>query len=265
MKLALCISGLLRKIDYTTLNETFAHLNPDIYLHTWDSEYNTHLNKVKEIFPTATIKIEKYNDVFDNIRSNTDVDVFRYRFAQFYTVQQSFLMCAESNKQYDLIVRARTDLDIYQKQWELFDFQTFKKFTNTKLDTIRTHKFNPDNFPSKEDYEYDTIPWIMTKSTGSFNYYNHIYDFFWLMNSLTLTKLLEYTPSQLVQKAVKIFDYYSSSTKLNPVSPLIWEEIFKELDVDRIFDSLNYCTTRIIRVNNERELSTFDKHYGSLL
>lgn len=265
MKLAVCISGLLRKIDRTTIYDAFKHLNPDIYIHTWDSEYNIHLGKIQEVFPSAKTHIERYDDVFDLSKEKADVDVFRYQFAQFYTVQQSLLMCANSGKDYDLIIRARTDLDIYYKHWEKFDFQTFKDFTNTKLNTIRTHKFNPAFVPSQKDYEYNTVPWIMTKSTGAFNYYNHIYDFFWLMNTKSLYKLLQYTPTQLVQKAKKIHDYYSSSTKLNPVSPLIWEEIFKELDIDRIFDSLNYCTSKIIRVENEQELPTFDEHYGSLL
>lgn len=265
MKLAVCISGLLRKIDQTTILDAFKHLNPDIYIHTWDSDYNTHLGKIDKIFPSANIHIERYDEMFDLSTENTDTDVFRYQFAQFYTVQQSFLMCANSGKEYDLIVRARTDLDIYHKEWHHFDFKNFQNFTNTKLDTIRTHKFNRVIAPAQEDYTYNTVPWIMTKFSGAFNYYNHIYDFFWLMNTKSLNRLTQYTPTQLVQKAKKIYDYYSRSTKLNPVSPLIWEEIFKELDIDRICDSLNYCTTKIIRVENEKESPTFNEHYGSLL
>ena len=55
MKIAICISGQLRKLEENLIATAFKDYEVDYYIHTWDHEFNPNLKLVKEYFPPALL------------------------------------------------------------------------------------------------------------------------------------------------------------------------------------------------------------------
>jgi len=130
-KIAVCLSGQLRKLGQPDHKNIFRNADVDYFIHTWDHKYNPNLNEIDILthYPNATIQVEKYETDFDNIieelekyknRNWTNDEIregsFRYHFAQYYTIIKSLNMCYNHYKDYDFIIRLRTDIDIFNSE-----------------------------------------------------------------------------------------------------------------------------------------------------
>lgn len=250
LKIAICISGQLRKLPMTKLHRIASALNADVYIHTWENEYNIHLDKLHQFFPDAKVAIETYENNFDKIlklknqfplvNENDTVPTLRYHYAQSYTVIKSFQLCLGSGKEYDLIFRARTDLDLpfgaYTKE-EDFD-QLIKKLQ----DTLYLHNKHEWWYSGNELFldptsELNTQPWLATSILSYNKYMSTIQDWFWIMNYGALKKLCSMSPEEAVMKSHLISKEYQM-TRGKPLSeppslktPSIWFKIFEMLGI----------------------------------
>jgi hypothetical protein len=127
VKIALCISGFFNsKRDKSSLGANgFKHIEKhilskgdvDVYVHSWDVENS---DKIKELYCSRLqgIEIEPNKDfkkVFnqnglDKLPVHRGATPFWNVFSQFYSVQRSFELLKESNKKYDVVIKARFDL-----------------------------------------------------------------------------------------------------------------------------------------------------------
>jgi hypothetical protein len=127
MKIALCISGLLRTYNKNIINLKkyfLSKYNPDIYIHTWseiDRGVKTNLNKfeskIKEIYnPKKLIIEDPINFNNQNKVGNTSYDINGV-FSMYNSIFKSINMVEEN---YDLIIRFRGDI-LLKNNWNLLD------------------------------------------------------------------------------------------------------------------------------------------------
>ena len=246
LKIAICISGQLRKLPMTKLHRIASALNADVYIHTWENEFNIHLDKLNQFFPDAKVATETYENNFDKIlklknqfpliNEKDSVPTLRYHYAQSYTVIKSFQLCLGSGKEYDLIFRARTDLDLpfgaYTKE------ENFDELIKRLQETLYLHNKHEWWYQDIDTYsESSTRPWLATTILSYNKYMSTIQDWFWIMNHNALKQLCKYTPEEAVMKSHLITKEYQIS-RGRPLSeapslktPSIWFKIFEELEI----------------------------------
>lgn len=255
LKVAVCISGQLRKLGSTQVPKAFSNLSPDYYIHTWDDEHNPNLPYVTDYFPDAEVQIEKYSDVFDTIFDDADMEqyVCRYHYAQFYTISKSLQMCYASGKEYDLIFRVRTDATFPMPQYLSEDqFLEQMVLLNNKLRSHYVHYFN----------DLDSIPesaqkWMSIKIKSMYNGYAVLDDWFWISNMATLKQLAQIDTVELVNTARCIKDRYqdtiSETDRLALKSPCAWSEIFRQHSIVLVSDDTIGAQAGIIRLPPEQQ------------
>lgn len=256
MKIAICISGQLRKLEENLIETAFKDYEVDYYIHTWDHPFNPNLNNIHKHFPNAVIETEKY-DKFDSlfVDSQFDTDVNRYRYAQFYTISKSFNLCKNSNKQYDCYIRTRTDVVWPMNLWKNTESQL-----NLDLYSVL---INSRNVPSKEDIIFATseLPVIATAMTGINNGLLSLREWSWGMNKSAFDVLSTIPTDSLVKLAENIKDVNSTTLVDNRIqSPGIWGEIFKRNGIC-IQDSGPFRTT-LLRYYNEKK--KYINYYGDI-
>jgi hypothetical protein len=246
LRVAVCISGQLRKLQKTVVPKVFSTIVPDYYIHTWDNEHNPNLPDVHKYYPDAQVETEKYEDVFDNILPIDERDGVipnRYSYAQFYSVAKSFQMCANSKKQYDLIFRVRTDLDIPVLQFK--DHDNFAQEIEKLTSALWNHYVHMYHLPAahlppnvtflpedRHHHNFMKAPFVSVniKSASIDNIV--IDDWFWAMNNSALAKLTETSPIDLVKTAYTIKAEHRKNIPLEYAeyealkSPCAWSKIF---------------------------------------
>jgi len=240
MKIAIALSGQLRQLGQMKLPKVFARFNPTYFIHTWEHETNPNLRMVdKGYFPSESteIKVEKYEDHFDHLKySDVDVHIHRYRFAQFFTVMKSLQMVKDSNQEFDIIIRARTDMDLPMGQWN--NVEEFQPMWNDLLMSIKNHHAHGCyDFDTVEGADWFRYPWIASSVTSIDHNYTVFADWFWIMNTSALNSLCSLTPEEAVNKAKQVkekhtpifkseFDNSVNSDVLK--SPTVWAKIFSD-------------------------------------
>lgn len=255
LNVAVCISGQLRKLNQTQVPKTFRDLSPDYYIHTWDNEYNPHLAKASLYFPDAVIEAESYEAVFDKILETDGfertISSNRYDYAQFYTITKSFNMCLASDKQYDLVIRCRTDNDLSVKQyWHpevvsmLSDLDSYVSnhyrhfLSYSNVDVPMTSSF----ITSLNSFEEQINPMIAIKIKTLCNNLMNIDDWFWITNSKGLEFFGNLDPIDMVKTAQQIRQDHNNRVKdvtgsylekheAQLKSPLVWSQIFNDNSV----------------------------------
>ena len=258
LKIAICISGQLRKLPMTKLHRIASALGADVYIHTWDNEHNPHLSSLHQYFPDAKIAVEKYETEFDNILKlentfpvtpnepdNTmsfkehSTTTLRYHYAQSYTVIKSLQMCLGSGKKYDYIFRCRTDIDLLFGQFT--QEEEFAKVDEKIRETLyfhNKHEFHEQIPPLKDpNSKYNTRPFIASTMISYYKRAVHIQDWFWIMNQTALEKLCTMTPSEAVMRSqliTKDYQIESGHPLTNPPSlktPSVWFRMFDTLGI----------------------------------
>jgi|688.fasta_scaffold64841_2 hypothetical protein len=120
MKVALCISGLSRtyKESFDSLHKYIIEkLNPDIFISTWHDSNN---NAFNELYKPLSFESEIYNEDTFNKFVNFMWYVYRFGFfpknllPMYYKIFKANLLKINHEnfikKQYDLVIRARSDL-----------------------------------------------------------------------------------------------------------------------------------------------------------
>ena len=245
MKIAVCISGQLRKLEMNKIQKTFESFDTTYFIHTWENQYNPNLHKLKNYFhgPRTFVETERYEDVFDTLNyPNCGIDVFRYRYAQFYTIMKSFQMLASENSdRYDLIVRTRTDCDLVYNHFN-DEFERMYKNLMHQIEWYHIH-----GTMTKDDFLVKNSPWLTT-DIGAVGDYTVINDWFWIMNMPALYTLTKFSAVDIVNMAKEIKDNhkpltvtegtdFSSRTDLLK-SPGVWSHIFKKLNIPIIHSPL---------------------------
>lgn len=246
LNVAVCISGQLRKLSKTKLPKAFSSIVPDYYIHTWDNEHNPHLKDVEKYFPDATIDIEPYEEVFDTIlpvSQQYPISANRYNYAQFYSIQKSFNMCSSSNKHYDIIVRARTDIDLPIEAFrDLNEFSGELEKIDKTLKDFYNQIYYIENFYNLPPFYVDGThpvlkkPFVSCKISSMLGSQINIGDFFWIMNSSALSKLAPNNPIASVERAYNIKQEYQSTlneynSDVALKSPCVWASTFNDITV----------------------------------
>lgn len=253
MKIAIALSGQLRKLNQMKLTKVFARFNPTYFIHTWNHEANPNLRKVEMYFPSESteIKVEKYEDHFDFLKyAESDVHTHRYRFAQFFTVMKSLHMVKDSNREFDIIIRARTDMDIPLGQWN--NVEDFTTMWNKLKEEIKGHHLGGCyDFDTVESVDWFKSPWIAS-SIKSLDYnYACFGDWFWAMNTSALNSLCSITPEQAVVIAKQVkekhkprFESTSDDSVFSDVlkSPSVWAKIFLDNKIPLINHQIGIAT-----------------------
>jgi hypothetical protein len=256
MKIAICISGQLRKLEESLITTAFKDYDVDYYIHTWAHHLNPNLKNVYKHFPNAKIEIETY-DKFDSlfVDSEFDTDVNRYRYAQFYTISKSFNLCKNSNKQYNCYIRTRTDvvwpMHLWKKTEEQLSLDLYSVLINSR------------HIPNKADIVFTTseIPTIATAITGINNELLSLREWSWGMNKSAFDVLSNIPTDSLVKLAENIKDINSTTLVDNRIqSPGIWGEIFKRNGIC-IQDSSQFRTTLLRYYNDKRK---YIGYYGDI-
>jgi len=248
MKIAVCISGQLRKLKMNKIQKTFENFDVSYFIHTWEHQYNPNLPILENYFngPRAFIETEKYEDVFDTLNyPNCSIDVFRYRYAQFYTIMRSFqMLAAENSDRYDFIIRTRTDCDLIYNHFNNH-FESMYKDLMHKIEWYHKH-----GTTIQDDFLVKNSPWL-TCEIGAVGNYTLINDWFWIMNTPALHTLTKYSPGDIVNMAKEIKDTHrpltvTDVTDFSPQtdilkSPGAWSHIFKKLNIPIIDSSLAHC------------------------
>lgn len=250
MNIAIFGSGQCRKLNTTQLNKAFSLLSPDqhsFYFHTWEDDINNpNWKRLHNFFPNALIKTEKYTDNFDNysqIRLMESIDFFRYNFAQFYTVLNSFKMF-RFHKEYDFFIRTRTDISY---QTDLLDFLNEKDPANMLLRRWTWHalKQTIDKDIWREMGSQDLNTLLVNKDEVDSSVLNlkpiiwsrikmcdpkfgiSFDDFSWVMNPLAFKLLSDLDVALVMRKAIEM----KVDNAFNIQSPVIWSSIFKDLGI----------------------------------
>lgn len=138
MKVAVCFSGFFRCL-YSNYNNIYENIlknyNCDVFIHTWDklgcnlyfesdkcNAYTIdYINDIIKLYKPIYINIEN-NDNFKNNLSGLKAYDHRHPqsvYSMFYGIQQSNLYKSEfellNNFTYDIVIRARTDLQFINK------------------------------------------------------------------------------------------------------------------------------------------------------
>lgn len=216
-KIAICISGQLRKLPRTKINKIASALGADVYIHTWDHEHNPYLKDVQKYFPDAVMKVEKYEETFDNILANKtilkndkdEIGRLRYDYAQMYTVLESLKLCKASDKQYDIILRCRTDLDlplhVYTDE-DLFDKLVHKVNETWIHHHIHSNFYNNPNRRNIKDekfwlgVDHDEMhkPFVATTTNSETKYLTACQDWFFMLNRTGLDRMCEITSEEII-------------------------------------------------------------------
>ncbi|MHA2215542.1 MAG: hypothetical protein ACXACY_06390 [Candidatus Hodarchaeales archaeon] len=152
-KVAICLSGHVRNYtkNLPSINEFLVKpLGADVFIHTWDSigsqilitrnivgptpdesnknlpDFNQYLDNIKGI------RVENNQDFIDNFTTDKKYTIYgmslgsnrfggqaepKYIYSQLYSIQQSFKAleeyCADSNTEYDIIIKCRIDYCLY--------------------------------------------------------------------------------------------------------------------------------------------------------
>lgn len=247
MKIAICISGQLRKLEENLIATAFKDYDVDYYIHTWDHELNPNLKQLHAYFPNAVIEVERYEDIFDNYFDNGDVDKNRYQFAQFYTILKSLQLCFNSGKEYDYYIRSRTDVIWPTHLWP----NRIVKQLN--LDTAAV-LINSRNVKNRANIEFATceIPIIATGIAGIENNIYLLREFAWGMNSTAFNTIVNYNSEEFVNMAKKIRDdFLPNSVHSTLQSPAIWGKIFEKCGM--IIQNTSQFDTRLLRYNDNKK------------
>ncbi len=262
MRFGIFCSGQTRKLDKTKLFKHFATIPSDFYFHSWiDDENNPNWSRIQDFYPGAKIKLEKYSDEFDNYaqyRLMPDLDHFRYHFAQFYTVLQSFRQYKDIGK-YDFYFRTRTDINYQTDLLDFFDknhsnFKTFRRWTwhaiKQTLDQEIWRDMVPDDLNTLlvnndilDDRVFEIRPIVWSRLRMTDPKLGTVFDdFSWTMNEKAFNILRNADIDMLMKKAIDIkvdSDYVVQS-------PIVWSNIFKELGIFLIDSPIS---GNILRVN----------------
>ena len=57
MKIAVCVSGQLRKLDKNLISDAFKDHDVDYYVHTWEHDLNPNYNKIRKYTAIINLKI----------------------------------------------------------------------------------------------------------------------------------------------------------------------------------------------------------------
>jgi hypothetical protein len=234
LKIAVCLSGQLRLLHTFDFKSIPENLDIDWYIHTWEHEYNPNLKDVKKVFPNAVVEVTRYEDEFDQTHDMEYEDSGRYRLAQYYTVLKSFHLCKNSGKQYDLIFRGRTDVNMHWPKDEevLSRLHSFKNHW-------RLHSNDHDNTPT------DAV--IACNLLYLHKDYVTVDDYCWAMTPQALDLLTEYHPAEMPPLAQKFAREHHGHAN-NVVGPNIWPKIFSTKDILTITsDRLGQCGSGYIR------------------
>jgi hypothetical protein len=238
MKIAVCVSGQLRKLDKNLISTAFDGHDVDYYVHTWEHDMNPNYDKVKNYFNNVICTVEKYgnDDSFDNI-VNDQLDNNRYLYAQFYTVLKSIRMALASKKKYDLYVRTRTDVI-----WPMDNWTTdgFDKLNLEIKDTIA----NAINEPREDfDFRNSTLPVVAIGISGIYHNKLVLRDWSWGMNTAAATLLATDTSVREfmvnAKDTRKMLSRHADYPRAH--SPVVWGDIFTQkkilIQVSSMFNS----------------------------
>ena len=219
-KIAICLSGQMRKLKRTDMVNLAEFLNADVYIHTWDDQHNPNLSLVSTYFPGATVDVEKYSDTFDDLPFHLDESLVcnRYYYAQFYSTLKSFHLAGNSNIDYDLIYRARTDIKIDVNSYN------FKERWNDLGESIKRIR------PRRKDR-----PIVYTNLQYANSHYVDFEDSFWSMNKQALDTLCEQSPKE--------FTIQASTYKLKDStiqSPSIWGSMLIEKGITLLTTGIGF-------------------------
>lgn len=237
MKIAVCVSGQLRKLDRNLISEAFKDHDVDYYIHTWQHEFNPNYNEIQKYFTNPVYSIESYGDedTFDNI-VNDQIDNNRYLYAQFYTVYKSIRMALASKKKYDLFIRTRTDVLWPMEYWTNEEFDKLnEEIKNTISNAIKEPQ---EDF----DFKNSTLPVVITGINGIYNNKLVLRDWAWGMNEAaasligTDTSIREFMLN--VKDTRKMLSRHADYPRAH--SPVVWGDIFSQkqilIQISNIFD-----------------------------
>jgi hypothetical protein len=128
MKVALLLSGLARKVEEgykTTWGHLIDNYDVDIYLHVWKDE---EWDKVSKFYPNAKsihiqepFKFTKYKEGIKLPHNDTSRPLPQYdvmscfrQFPMVYSWQNVYQQMYDTQIQYDVVIRSRYDLGIFQ-------------------------------------------------------------------------------------------------------------------------------------------------------
>jgi hypothetical protein len=223
MKIAVCISGQLRKLNKNLIADAFKDHDVDFYIHTWQHDLNPYYNEIQKYFTEPIYTIESYGDAdsFDSI-VNDQIDNNRYLYAQFYTVQKSIRLALASKKKYDLYVRTRTDVLWPMQHW------TEENFNQLNLN-IKNTIANAINEPHEDfDFRNDKLPIVAIGINGIYNNKIVLQDWAWGMNEAaatligTDTSVREFVLN--VKATRKMLSRHADYPRAH--SPVVWGDIF---------------------------------------
>jgi hypothetical protein len=256
MKIAVCISGQLRKLEENLIATAFKDYDVDYYVHTWDHTFNPNLKIVKDYFPNAVIEIEKYEDTFDKFFDDDDVDKNRYQFAQFYTILKSLQLCATSGKKYDYYIRSRSDVMWPTHLWP------DKVVNQLNLDAMAIIT-NSRTVKNRDSIEFATceIPIVAVGIAGLENNMYALREWSWCMNQVAFDITIKNSPEQMVYIAKEIRDsFLQHSTHNSLQSPGIWGKFFEKSNM--IIQNTSQFNTRLLRYPSSKKLEIL--HYGDI-
>jgi hypothetical protein len=256
MKIAVCISGQLRKLKENLITTAFKDYDVDYYIHTWDHPFNHNLKLINEYFPNAIVEVEKYEDVFDKCFDNGDTDKNRYLFAQFYTILKSLQLCANSGKKYDYYIRSRTDVIWPTHLWpdkvvNQLNFDAMAIITNSRV------------VKDRDSIEFSTceIPIVAVGFAGLENNILALREWSWCMNQVAFDITIKNSPEQMVHIAKEIRDSFLQHPTHNTLQgPGIWGKIFEKSNM--IIQNTSQFNTRLLRyLDNKKKYIDF---YGDI-
>ena len=256
MKIAVCISGQLRKLKENLIATTFKDYDVDYYIHTWEHELNPNLHLIKDYFPNAVVEVEKYEEVFDTCFDNGNTDENRYTFAQFYTILKSLRLCANSGKKYDFYIRSRTDVIWPMHLWP------DRVVNQLNLDT-RAIITNSRMIKNIDSIEFTTceIPVVALGIAGLENNMYALREWSWCMNQTALDTIVKYDPVDMVHVAKNIRKEAQTNTvHCTLQSPSIWGKIFENTNM--IIQNTSQFNTKLLRyLDNKKKYIDF---YGDI-
>lgn len=131
MKTAIILVGNVRTWNYCkdNFNQIFSKLNPDIFLSTYDLQYNYHpaiknkigdytdillteefIKKMFEGFNVKDFDIEDGQKIIDMTQVNSSFKEYATCYGQYSRFQKSIQMIEKSNIEYDCVIKTRCDL-----------------------------------------------------------------------------------------------------------------------------------------------------------
>jgi hypothetical protein len=257
MKIAVCVSGQLRKLDKNLISDAFKDHDVDYYVHTWEHDLNPNYNKIRKYFTNVTYSVEKYGneDTFDNI-VNDQLDNNRYLYAQFYTVYKSIRMALASKKKYDLFVRTRADVIWPVEYWTNEEFDKLNdEIKNTMANAIKEPQ---DDF----DFKNSALPIVITSINGIYNNKLVLRDWAWGMNGAAATLLAtENSVEEFmlnVKNTRKMLSRHADYPRAH--SPVVWGDIFTQMGI--LIQTSNIFNCKLLRYPENEQ--NFIDGYGDI-